>query len=240
MTTRIHRFDFNALRDFRGPIVANTAHEVEVSEIYVPPPPPVFSEQDMEAARMAAKKEGYSEGFLAGKQEAKKESDYTTEEANAVILSMAPIIEGLKARYEQMLIEESKHLSKLTLSVARKVAGESINERGTEVICATIERCIPVIFSKPRLIVELNPAVFDRTLERIETLLRDSGFEGEIQFKSNPNMGASDVNLDWATGQVNHSAQALWNEIEALIERLPLELTFKETLTTTHQPPIGD
>ncbi len=239
MNPRIHRFDFNALRDFRGPIAVNTSLETAAVEIIVAPPPPIFSEQDLEAARMAGKKEGYSEGFIAGKQEAKNEFDAKTEGANEVIASMAPILGDLEARYHHMLRDESQHLSKLTLSVARKVAGESINERGEHIICATIERCMPVIFSKPRLIVELNPTVFDRTLERIETQLRNSGFEGEIQFKSNPAMGVSDVNLDWATGQVNHSAEALWNEIEALIERLPLELTFADTLTA-HQTPTGD
>lgn len=240
MTTRIHRFDFNTLRDFRGPIALNTARDIETIVAPAAPPPPVFSEQDLEAARMAGKKQGYSEGFAAGQQEAKRAADQKIDDANQVIAALGDTVATLSSRYHDMLREESRYLSKLVLSVAQKVAGEAIEARGEETICAIIDRCIPVIFSKPRLIIELNPDIFDRTLTRIETYLRDNGFEGEIQFKANPEMGNSDVHLDWGTGQVNHSATALWQEIEALIERVPLELTFADTLTNNNSTGEND
>lgn len=232
--TRIHRFDFGTLRDFRGPIAVKAAATIEV-EAPAPPPPPTFSESDLEAARLAGKKEGYAEGFAAGKQDAAREADTKTLNADSAILQLVDMMIDASHRYKALLQNESSYLGQLTLSVARKVAAEAIDARGEQVIMAVIERCLPVIFSKPRLIIEVNPEVFERTLERVESFLRESSFEGEIQFKANPEMGMSDVRLDWGSGQVNHSAATLWEEIDTLIARVPLEITFAETLNTNEQ-----
>lgn len=54
--TRIHRFDFNTLRDFRGPIVMKATDEPLVVDLPPPPPPPVYNEAQLEAAQLEAKK----------------------------------------------------------------------------------------------------------------------------------------------------------------------------------------
>jgi flagellar assembly protein FliH len=242
MVTRIHRFDFGTLQDFRGPIVVQAAIPTKEEDIVVaaPPPPPTFTEQDMEAARLAGKKQGYNEGFTAGQLDAKKQADQRTEDSNRLLLTLGDQMADLEKRYMEILQHESRYLSQLVLAISRKVAGEAINTRGEESINAIIARCMPVIFSKPKLIVEMHPDIFERTLERIETYLRAKGFEGEVQFKANTEMGLSDVKLDWGTGQVNHNAAGLWAEVETLIERVPLELTFANTLTTNQNTSTGE
>ena len=234
MTTRIHRFDFNSLRDFRGPIVVNTTSEIEQQEAYVPPPPPVYSQQDIDSARLAGKSEGYNEGFNAGLLEAKKQSDAMAEQANQIIHGLADALIAAQRDYQHILTQEAAHVHTLTLSVARKVAAEALDARGEAIIAAIIERTIPVIFSKPRLIIDLHPDMFERTVDRIESQMRAHGFEGEVQFRGNEALGMSDISLNWGSGEMQRSTQVLWQEIEALIERIPLELTFAETLDTHH------
>lgn len=224
---RIHRFDFGALRDFRGPIIAQALEEkAPISP--PPPPPPVYSEHDLETARSAAKKQGFADGFLAGKQEAAQESDQKSEDANGAIRALADAISELKTRYEQLLANEAIYLSQITTSIARKVAAEALDERGIETISAIMARCLPVIFSKPKLMVDINPEIFERAVERLESQLQSSGFSGEIQFRLNPELGKSDIALDWVSGQLNRSEQMLWNEIETLMASVPLEITLPE------------
>ena len=233
-TPRIHRFDFNALRDFRGPIVVNTIEEPVVEP--PPPPAPVFSEADLEAARVAGRKQGYTEGFTAGQLEARKQFDIKTDATNIIIGSIADTVSDLQQRYLGILSSESAQLSQLVLSVARKVAGDAIDARGEQAIEAIVAQSLAVIFSKPRLIIEMNPDTFSQVVDRIEEQLRTHGFEGEIQFKGNPALGMSDITLDWGNGQMERNVATLWSEVEAIIARVPLELTFAETLensTTT-------
>lgn len=232
---RIHRFDFNGLRDFRGPIVM----QAEVAPVEVappPPPPPTFSEAELDASRMAGRKQGYTEGFTAGRQEAQRETDRRAEDANAAISKLADAVGNLQTSYHRMLLTEATQLKQLITTIARKVAGEAINARGVETIEAVVERCLPVIFTKPRVIIELHPGILEAAIERIENQLRREGFEGEIQFRSNEDLGISDISIDWITGQVSRSEAALWEEIHTLLERVPLELTFAETLNTTIKP----
>ena len=231
--TRISRFDFNTLRDFRGPIVVNTVENLVVEVAPPPPPPPVFSEAEFDAGKQAGRKLGFSEGFIAGEQEAKKKADAKAESANDLIASLSTMVTQMQERYKQLLSEETTYLSQLILSVSRKVAGNAIDERGGQIIENVLTQCLPVIFSKPKVVIELNPELFEQTIGRIESQLQAYGFEGEVQFKGNPNFGMSDVTIDWGSGQVERKAAELWSEIEELIQRVPLELTFADTLSTT-------
>lgn len=233
-TPRIQRFDFNSLRDFRGPIVMKAATETEQAPP-PPPPPPVFNEQDLESARMAGKKAGFSEGFNAGRLEAKQEADARLEEANLAIAKLSEMVSGLQQAYRQMIAHETTHLPMLVTSVARKVAGEAMDARGEEIIHAIVERALPIIFSKPKLTIDLHPDVLETAMNRIEGQLRTQGFEGELQFRSNYDLGTSDIRLDWGSGQIHRSAAELWQEIEALMQRVPLEITFAETLDATNR-----
>ena len=229
-TPRIHRFDFNSLRDFRGPIVASATENFAIEIAPAPMSAPIFSEEDLESVRIAGRKQGYGEGFSAGQLEAKKQADAKAYAANDLIASLADMVATMQARYGALLMNESSHLSQLILSVARKVAGNAIDERGEQIVQSVVTQCLPVIFSKPRVIIELNPALFETTMERIESQLRAHGFEGEIQFKGNGEFGLSDITLDWGNGQITRSTKTLWSEIETLIERVPHELTFADTL----------
>ena len=223
--TRIHRFDFNSLRDFRGPIVMKAANEQLVVDLPPPPPPPVFHEGDLEAARLEGKKQGYADGFLAGQHEAFQQADAKLRHAHEVISQMADTVKTMQGRYLELLSGESEQLSQLVRSIAQKVIGSQLQSSDVAAIQQVVTQCLPVIFNKPKLVVELNPDMFEFTINYIEEQLRNAGFEGEIQFKGNLALGVSDVILDWGNGHMQRSADALWAEVETLIARMPLAIT---------------
>jgi flagellar assembly protein FliH len=223
--TRIHRFDFNTLRDFRGPIVMKATDEPLVVDLPPPPPPPVYNEAQLEAAQLEAKKQGYADGFLAGQKEAQMQADAKLSHAHEVIAQLAGTVEAMQARYLELLSSESQQLSQLVLAIAQKVIGSRLQSADVAAIQHVVTQCLPVIFSKPKLVVELNPEMFEFTINYIEEQLRQAGFEGEIQFKGNPALGTSDVTLDWGSDQMQRSADALWAEVETLIARMPLNVT---------------
>ena len=227
---KLQRFDFGALRDFRGPITVKTVEE----EIRIEEPTivaaPTFNEADIEAARMAGKKEGYADGFNAGMAQAKVESDVAAQETDATIRQLGESLAVLEQQYQYLLTKESADLSSLVLMIARKIAGEALEARSIETITAMVTRCLPVLFSKPRLLIDVHPDMLARALERMETYLRSQGFEGDIQFRSNAELGTHDIALDWGVGQAARNTQQLWEEIETLMNRIPLEITFAETL----------
>lgn len=237
-TPRIHRFDFNTLRDFRDPIAMQATNEPLVVDLPPPPPPPVFNENDLEAARLESRKQGYAEGFAAGQNEAQQQADQTLRHANEVMGGIAGLTHDMHARYLDLLARESAELSKLVISVAKKVVGATLETHATEAIHAVITQCLPVIFSKPKLVIELNPAMFEATVNHIEAQLQQHGFEGEIQFKGNPALGNSDITIDWGSGEMERSAETLWREVEALIARMPLMIDLSKTQPS--ETPTGE
>ena len=155
-TTRIHRFDFNTLRDFRGPIVMKASNEPLVVDLPPPPPPPVFHEADLEAARLEGKKQGYADGFIAGQKEAHQQADASLRHAHEVIGQLAETVKTMQGRYLELLSNESEQLSHLVLSIAQKVVGSQLQTSDVAAIQQVVTQCLPVIFSKPKLVVELN------------------------------------------------------------------------------------
>lgn len=230
MNTRLQRFDFGAMRDFRGPIPIHvTPADIEVA-LAPPPPPPSFNEAELEAVRHSAKAQGYQEGLIAGQSQARRDADQGQQNANETIQQFATKLEGLEQQYHDLLARQSAELSELVLVIAKKVAGEALETRSIETIAALVTGCLPVIFSRPRVIVELHPDSMTAAVDRIESLLLARGFEGDIQFRANASLGLHDTQLDWGLGQASRSTAALWQEIETLLTRIPLELTFQQTL----------
>lgn len=225
MSIRLQRFDFGSLQDFRGPVVTEVIEETLVEEVEAPPPPPTFSESDVEVARSTAQKLGYAEGFEAGIAHAAEQADAKRQTIDASLTRLGGLLNGLQHSYQQLLEREATDLSQLILMIARKVAGEALKNAGDEALTALVQQCLPVILSKPKLAIELNPESFEPTIDRIESILEASGYEGEIQFRANPALGTNDITLDWVSGQASRNVETLWEEIEALCASLPITIT---------------
>jgi flagellar biosynthesis/type III secretory pathway protein FliH len=226
MSMRLHRYNFENLRDFRAPVVAPAVEE-EVIEV-APPPPPVFSQSELDAACAAAKKMGFTQGFDAGIARAAEQEDAKKIAVDATIMQIGGILTSLHRQYYQLLRTESEALSQLVLMIAQKVTGAALDTQGAESIAAMIDQCLPAVLSKPRLTVELHSGAFESTIDRIETLMHTNGFEGELQFRTNDTLGRYDAILDWGSGQAERNTATLWQEIESLLATVPVKLALPE------------
>lgn len=236
MTSKLQRFDFGALRDFRGPAVPPpVVQQAIIEDVVATPPEPTFTQAEIDVARELGKQEGYAQGMNDGVRQAMAGVDLEQKKASVVILKLMETMRGIDTRYTDILKLESANLTELVLMITRKIAGEALDARSVETITALITRCMPVIFSRPRLIIDLHPDRLVNVAARIEEVLGDQHYEGEIQFRANEKLGEHDVALDWGTGQASQNSAALWQEIETLLARVPLEMTFEETLNQTQK-----
>lgn len=237
MSIRLQRFDFGSLRDFRGPMVVEVTEELLVEEeLPPPPPPPTFSEEELELAKQTAQKLGYAEGFEAGLARAAEQADVKRQAVDATVTRLGHLLGDLQHRYQHLLESEASELSQLVLMIARKIAGEAIKASAEEAIGTLVRQCLPVIFSKPKLAIEMHPEGFETIMDYLEKQLQASGYEGEIQFRANPNLGTNDVVLDWGSGQAARNVAAMWQEIEGLLAAMPVAVTLPETTETQSTP----
>lgn len=234
---RLQRFDMQHLRDFRQPITVNAAVLADPIEAAPPPPPPppVFSEADIDHARAAASKLGYAEGFEAGLAQAHTEDTARAKDIAAAAARIAEQLAALVAGHQQLITEQASELGQLVMVIARKVAGEALDKHGMETVSALMQRCVPVIFDKPRVTVELSPTLLALAEPVLTASLKESGFEGDIQFRANEQFDSHDMRVDWGAGQATRSGEVLWQEIEALLQHVPLTPTLPATVIESEQ-----
>lgn len=229
---KLHRFDSQFLRDFRSPITVNPKAIAEpVEEVVAAPPPPVFHEADMEHAREAAKKIGYAEGFEAGIAQANTEAQGTARDLAQHMARIEQRVASLVAQYDALIAEQSSELSQLVLMIARKVAGDALDANAANAVAGLVNRCLPIIYGKPRVTLELEPAMLGGVEPLLRAQLEKSGFEGSIEFRAVEGMDPSDVRVDWGNGAASRTTASIWQEIEALLQQVPLS----PTLPTVNQ-----
>lgn len=237
---KLQRYDASHLRDFRAPITVNAAAIVEPEA--PPPPPPVFRESDLDAAREGGKKIGYAEGFEAGLAQANTEAHHATRDLAHHMARIEEHVARLIATYHEVIAQQSSELSQLVLMIARKVAGAALDANGAQAITDLVQRCLPIVYGKPRVVIELEPAMRNAVESVLRKQLEQSGFEGDIEFRSVDGMDAADVRIDWGAGAAQRDTASIWTEIEALLQQVPLAPTLAasepQTITNAIVEPI--
>ena len=224
MSIKLQRYDFGSLRDFRGPIIYAEPLEAQ-AESPPPPPPPVYDEADLELARVDAKKLGYQEGFLAGEANAKSLVDLQTHQCQQTIIALSEQLTDLDARFAETLAQQSREITQLAYTIAQKVAGAALDRNSAEVVATLVQHCLPVILSKPRVLIELHPDVLASSEATLRHYLASERYEGEISFRPNPAIATHDVRIDWVQGHAERKTADLWQEIESLLEKIPTSVT---------------
>lgn len=230
----LQRFDFGTLRDFRGPIQFAPPPAPEETEAPPPPPPaPTFSEEELQLARIEAKKLGYNEGFLAGQAQAQSEADAEAASAQLALQTISQQVAALSGTYAEVLKRQSLDVSELVLMIAKKVADEALLINSVDTIAALVTSCLPAIYTRPRITVEMNPATMKRASDAVQEHIRALGYEGEVLFRGNPAIAVADARVDWGSGYAERSTDALWRDIEMLLARVPVELEIPQPNTPT-------
>ncbi len=226
----LQRFDFGTLRDFRGPLqLIPEAKPEPVDEAPPPPPPPSFNEDELQQARIEAKKLGYNEGFMAGMGQAAAEADVQSQHAEKAFIALEEQIATLSATYTAMLQEQALSVSELALVIAKKVAEEALKAAHVDVIAGLVTKTLPMLYSRPRVVIELHPETLPKAENRLREGLLREGFEGEVLFRGNSALAPHDARLDWGTGMAERSTATMWKDIESLLARVPFTVTVQES-----------
>jgi flagellar assembly protein FliH len=183
-----------------------------------PPPPPTFNEEQLKAAEKAA----YQKGFLAGEQEgrrqAESEQSMVDRKLTACVEEFAKRVHPLFEDYRKSATGIQENLPKISLAIARKVAGQSLAENAQAVIDTMALAALESMMKEPKLTITVHESLADTLTRKVEKIAEDLQSEADIVILRDPNMPLSDFRIEWNQGVMERQTEALWQQVGKVIE----------------------
>lgn len=176
------------------------------------PPPPSFSEEDLEAAREAAFAAGHEAGLEAGRQSAEAQT-------LAAVQSVAGQIGTLFTAHDKAVDAMLADAAEIAVTAARKIAPAYARIHGTEEIEALVRQTIVNLLDEPRVVVRLHPDTRDALEERLTDAARRSGFENQLVLLPDEQLAPDDSRIEWASGGAERLTQEVWQQIDDVLAR---------------------
>lgn len=195
------------------------------------PPPPVFSEEELAAARAqgyaegetAGKSLGYGQGFVDGNNAGRKEG-YEQAKAeieatvNARIANALDQIAGgvqqliaARAATNAMRADQPVHIA---LAVVRKLMPELARRGGLAEVEAMVRACLTDLMDEPRLVVRVADDTVDVVREHLNEMIQGRGFSATLMVVGDPTVAPGGCRIEWAEGGMERDTARLLADIE--------------------------
>jgi flagellar assembly protein FliH len=159
---------------------------------------------------------GYRNGIAVAEAQALADSDRLTALAMERLASafdrLDQALQAAEAKLEAEAVE-------VAVAVGRKLAPALIAQEPLVEIAALAGDCFRQIVAAPHVVVRVNDALYAAARERLEELLRSSGFEGRLVVLAEPDIAAGDCRIEWADGGVIRDRTAAEAAIAEAVNR---------------------
>lgn len=216
----MEKFLFDVRFDRQEPLVSpeeegtalnpETVEEPEKPEL---PPPPTFSEEELQAVREAA----FQQGVEVGVQQGRLEASQTQQQFFIAVL------EALSHRLTLLLSEESTRVAQsremtlqIALAIARKLLPHYTTHHGLEEIINAVQQVLLGIGETPRLMVRVHPNHVDAIALRLQELVGQHGITSKVVVVPDMSLGDADCLIEWSDGGLERDTMRIWRNIDKL------------------------
>lgn len=171
-----------------------------------------------ESSRRIAEAEarGNSNGYAAGQADAQAE---TIRRGTMALEDIARGIQQVAARLTETEKQIENQAIEIALAAARKLCEELTKREPLAEMMALIADCLRHQLRTPHLVIRINDGLYDDARVRIETLAKQSGFEGRLVILADPDILSGDCMIEWADGGVIADRSATDAKITELVGR---------------------
>jgi flagellar assembly protein FliH len=201
-----------------GPPSAKRPAAVEVEDVMAEepepdlPPPPTFTEEDLQVVREAAYEEGHRNGLT--------EADETQQALLAAAMErVSNAMADLNAAQAEANEENQKIAARVAMAVLKKALPAACEEHAFDEIVRTVHECLGQVLDEPRIIVRVDSSLVDPVRERLEHSAIEHGFEGRVMVQADPRVTIGDCRVEWADGGAERDQARLIIDIEAAVNR---------------------
>jgi flagellar assembly protein FliH len=185
-----------------------TAEPVEEA----PPPPPTYSQEDLDRAR--------EEGRKAGRDEATRDMASAIEQRLAdTLAAIDGRITTLFSAYEQDKEEHNRDAVGVATVIVRKLFPALNMDKAMTEIEHMIVEAMKRTSSTHTLIVRVPEDMLPQVQDKVTQLASLRGREGALNVIADETMSLGDVAVEWEGGGMVRDIQLIWREIDEIIER---------------------
>ncbi len=174
--------------------------------------PPTFSVEELELA----KQEAFAAGVAAGREEAERQT------ARLLADALATVSAGLDRIFSEV---DAQHAARqrsaiaTAAEIARRLLPALCRREALSEIEALVSECLARLTDEPRLVIRVNDQLLDPMRQRLDGLIGATGFAGRIILLADNSLQLTDTRVEWADGGAERNVQAIWQEIDAAIQR---------------------
>lgn len=177
---------------------------------------PMITLAEHTAKLAEAEATGYRNGIAVAEAQALADTGRLTalamERMAGAFGSLDQALRAVEAKLEAEAVE-------VAVAVGRKLAPALIAQEPLAEIAALAGDCFRQIVAAPHVVVRVNDALYAAARERLEELLRSSGFEGRLVVLAEPNIATGDCRIEWADGGVIRDRAATEAAIAEAVNR---------------------
>lgn len=206
---------FFDLNNFDAPdeVVEEIVEEVIEQE----PPPPTFTEDELEAAKATAHAAGVREGMA---DEKSKREQKTLEVLEKIAENFSSLFAAEQYR-ERLYEEEAIKLTLETLNIAVPALSPKI---GSETIETVIRKNLQKQSEQSEIIIELSPDDIHNIKKMMETMWKDTDKAPRCKVIENAELPPGACSLSWQDGGLVRNpvktAESIRDELESLLTQL--------------------
>ncbi len=180
-------------------------------------PPSAANAVDDRSSRANVKiKEAYEKGREAGLAEAQA----TTErQLAAAAEAIGQGLSSLEATRAAIGNEMNRQAIEMATTLVGKALPALARREAMGEVEATVTECLARVLEEPRIVVRIADSLLDPLQARIDTLVQESGYAGQVVLLAEAGLGPSDCRVEWADGGAERDMDGLWRDMEAAIQR---------------------
>ena len=218
--------------------LSDQAPEQETAPEAPEPPQPALSERDLVEAKAAA----FAEGEAHGREAALAETTGSIEQRCSELLEQiaTALPDSLRAE-ETAYSSACRESLALAIATFKKLFPKLERQAALAEVEALVETSLAQLRQEPRVVLRLPDDLLDPMRDRLDGLTHSQGFEGKVVLLSDPELGPSDVRVEFADGGMERCARQLWSEIESrILEAGAHGAPAAETPESPPSPPSSD
>ncbi len=175
-----------------------------------------FSEAELAEARQESYREGHADGFREGHAEA---MDTLERQLNDLLERLAPMVSNLGDVQRLSNERAQANMARMVQELMAKLMPIYTRTHGAEEAIAVVTDCLAELQDQGRLTIHLSEETADLLSDRLNKAAQRAGFEGQIRLLTDPELGPSDVRVDWGAGGAERRYESIRADVDAAIDR---------------------